>query len=70
LFWSWLSWYDTPRLHPLSIEIMVSCSGKRIQCKNLASHSPNSQVKSIFFPKLPWISLVCAVYFWFAVQLL
>jgi hypothetical protein len=39
LFWSWLSWYDTPRLHPVSIEIMVSCSGKRTQCKTLlATH--------------------------------
>jgi len=38
--------------------------------QNLASHSPNSQVKSIFLPKLPWISLVCGVYFWFPVQLL
>jgi hypothetical protein len=69
LFWSWLSWYDTPPLHPLSIEIMVSLWQEN-PVQILASHTSNSQVKSIFLPKLPWISLVCGVYFWLPVHLL
>jgi hypothetical protein len=64
---------ELKELKKLQQQIICSQGGQPLLglVQNLASHSPNSQVKKgIFLPKFPWIGLVCGIHFWFPVPLL